>query len=63
MSLQDKKDPHRLTPREEAIWTAITKQVKSGKEIARALGISTRTVAFHRANIRAKLRARAEKTR
>jgi DNA-binding CsgD family transcriptional regulator len=47
----------RLSPRERATLTQIVNGASS-KEAARALGISPRTVEFHRANIMSKLDAR-----
>jgi DNA-binding CsgD family transcriptional regulator len=49
--------PHQLTERERAVLAQIVKGASS-KEAARTLGISPRTVDFHRANIMQKLGAR-----
>ena len=46
-----------LTPRERLTLAQIARGLSS-KEIARALGISPRTVEFHRANILQKLNAK-----
>jgi DNA-binding CsgD family transcriptional regulator len=46
-----------LTPREQAVLAQIVTGASS-KEAARRLGISPRTVEFHRANILQKLRAK-----
>lgn len=47
----------RLTPRERATLAELLRGV-SNKQAARALGISPRTIEFHRSNIMRKLRAR-----
>jgi two-component system response regulator FixJ len=48
---------HRLTSREAAVLALIV-EGSTNREIAAALGISSRTVEFHRANVMGKLRAR-----
>lgn len=48
-------DRDRLTPREREVL-GFTLVGLSSKQIAGRLGVSPRTVAFHRANLRAKLR-------
>jgi len=46
-----------LTPRERAVLAQIARGASS-KEIGRQLGVSARTIEFHRANIRRKLGAK-----
>jgi DNA-binding CsgD family transcriptional regulator len=50
-----------FTPKEIQVATLI-KQGKTSKEIAEMFSVSTRTVKFHRGNIRAKLGLKNEKT-
>jgi two-component system response regulator FixJ len=48
----------RLTPRERDVLSGVVSG-RSSKEIARALGISPRTVELHRANLRIKTQTRS----
>lgn len=47
----------KLTPREREVLRAIKAGLTSS-EVARTIGVSTRTIEFHRSNIRRKLGAR-----